>query len=128
MPTPALPARPATFPIAAGALLGTGGRALMGLALPVAAGGWPWSTLAVNLLGSLVLGVVFGWADRGRAPAWLRGPGFTTGALGSFTTFSALAVETGGLAPGAAIGYAGASLVGGLLAAALGWRVGRGRS
>lgn len=127
MPTTVAASRPATLAVALGSALGTGGRALVGLALPVAAGGWPWSTLAVNLLGSFALGAVFGWADRGRAPAWWRGPGFTTGVVGSFTTFSALAVETGGLAPWTAIGYAAASLAGGLLAAALGWRAGRGR-
>jgi CrcB protein len=110
-----------------GSVLGTGARTLVGLALPVEAGGWPWATLAVNVLGSFVLGAVFGRADRGRAPAWLHGPGFTTGVVGSFTTFSALAAEAAGLAPGTAVGYAAASLAGGLLAAAIGWRTGRGR-
>ncbi|MFN2321622.1 MAG: CrcB family protein [Trueperaceae bacterium] len=110
-----------------GSVFGTGARALIGLALPLAAVGWPWSTLAVNLAGSFALGAVFGRADRARGPAWLRGPGFTTGAVGSFTTFSALTVEASSLEPAAALGYAAASLAGGLLAAALGWRVGRGR-
>ena len=100
---------------------------MVGLALPATAGGWPWSTLAVNVLGSFVLAAVFGRADRGRAPGWLRGPGFTTGALGSFTTFSALALEASALPASAAVGYAAATLAGGLLAAALGWRAGRGR-
>lgn len=118
--------RPATLAVAVGSILGTGARALIGLALPVAAGGWPWPTLAVNVLGSFALGAVFGLADRGRAPAWLRGPGFTTGVVGSFTTFSALAVEAGGLAAGTVLGYGAASLAAGLLAVALGWRTGRG--
>ena len=128
MPTPAAAGRPATLAIAMGSVLGTGARALVGLALPVAAGGWPWSTLAVNVLGSFALGAAFGLAHRGRAPTWLRGPAFTTGVVGSFTTFSALAVEAGGLAAGLAGAYAGASLAGGLLAATLGWRTARGRS
>ncbi len=119
--------QPATAAIAVGALLGTAARALVALALPAAEGGWPWATLAVNVIGSFVLGLAFGRADQGRGPAWLRGPGFTTGVVGSFTTFSALAVETGGLAGGPAAAYAGASLVGGLLAAAFGWFAGRGR-
>ena len=126
MPTSAAAAtRPATFAVAIGSVLGTGLRALVGLAVPVAASGWPWSTLAVNVLGSFALGAVFGRADRGRAPAWMLGPGFTTGAVGSFTTFSALALEASGLPIGVALGYAAASLAGGLLAAALGWRAGR---
>ena len=122
------PARPPTLAIAAGALLGTGARALVGLALPEGAGGWPWSTFAVNAIGAFVLGAVFGLADRGRAPTWLRGPGFTTGVVGSFTTFSALAVEAGDLGARAALAYAAASLAAGLLAVALGWRAGGGRS
>ncbi len=127
MHPPVVAGRPATLAVALGSALGTGARALVGLALPGAAGSWPWSTLAINLLGSFALGAVLGWSDRGRAPAWLRGPGFTTGVVGSFTTFSALAVETGGLAVWVGIGYAAASLAGGLLAAALGWRAGSGR-
>ena len=127
MRSPAAPARPATLAIAAGAIVGTGARALVALALPVEAGGWPWATLAVNLLGSFALGAAGGWAATGRAPAWVRSPGFTTGLLGAFTTFSAVAVELDALVPAAAIGYGATSLAGGLLAAALGWRSGRGR-
>ncbi|MDF1524296.1 MAG: CrcB family protein [Trueperaceae bacterium] len=127
MPDAVPASRPATLTVALGAAVGTGARALVGLALPMGDGGWPWPTLAVNLLGSFALGAVFGRADRGRGPTWSRGPGVTTGVLGSFTTFSALAVETGRLVPSIALGYAAASLAGGLLAAALGWRTGRGR-
>jgi CrcB protein len=127
MAPPPAPPRPATLPIALGAVLGTGARALVGLALPAGAGGWPWATFAVNVIGSFALGAAFGRADRGRAPTWLRGPGFATGAVGSFTTFSALAVEAGGLATAVGVAYAAASLAGGLVAVALGWRAGRGR-
>jgi fluoride exporter len=120
-------ARPATLAVAAGAALGTGARALVGLALPTVSGAWPWATLAVNLCGALALGAALGLAGRGRGPAWLHGPAATTGVLGSFTTFSALSVEAAGLTPWVAVAYGAASLVGGVLAAALGWHVGRGR-
>lgn len=126
MPTPE-PARPATLAVALGSVLGTGARALVGLALPVDAGAWPWSTFAVNVVGSFVLGAAFGRADRGRALAWLRGPAFTTGVVGSFTTFSALMVEAARLGAAGTVGYIAASLAGGLLAVALGWRTGRRR-
>jgi CrcB protein len=49
---------------------------------------FPWATLAVNLSGSLLLGLLFGWASRAMLPAWLvetAGTGF----LGTYTTFSA---------------------------------------
>lgn len=50
---------------------------------------FPYGTLAVNVLGSLALGVVVGAAVRGNAYD-LAG----TGLLGSFTTFSTWALES----------------------------------
>jgi fluoride exporter len=50
---------------------------------------FPYGTLAVNVLGSLVLGVVVGAAVRGDAYDVVA-----TGLLGSFTTFSTWALET----------------------------------
>ncbi len=50
-------------------------------------GGIPWSLLAINVLGSLVIGIV-GVMWGGHAGWWpLLGPGV----LGGFTTFSAIA-------------------------------------
>ena len=51
---------------------------------------FPWSTLIVNVVGSLVLGFLVArvWPI---APDWLRA-GLGAGVLGSFTTFSAVAV------------------------------------
>lgn len=51
----------------------------------------PWGTIAINLCGSLLLGVVTGIAD-GTAPAWATVVG--TGLLGGFTTFSTASIET----------------------------------
>ena len=48
----------------------------------------PWGTLAVNLVGSLVLGVLVGAALDGRAMALLG-----TGFCGGLTTYSAFAVQ-----------------------------------
>jgi CrcB protein len=117
--------RPATLAIAAGGALGTALRAGLGLALAPFAGVWPWATFAENLLGAFLLAYAFGRADRARGPAWLRHPGFTTGVLGSFTTFSALTVEVSARAPAVGVIYAAATLVGGLALAGLGWRAGR---
>ncbi len=74
--------------------------------------GWPWPTLAVNLLGSLLLGVLTVLAARFALPGWVR-PGVGTGLLGGFTTFSAYVVQVHLLA-----GAAGPSGPGGLTGAA----------
>lgn len=91
-----------------------------GLDVVVAADGWPAATLVANLLGTFVLAVV---AVRLGSSAWAVG--IRVGVLGSFTTFSALAVQTVELAdrPLAAAAYLAASLAGGLVAALLGLRL-----
>ena len=55
---------------------------------------FPWGTLAVNLSGSLILGLLFALAiERGVLPADIRGPAFI-GFIGAYTTFSTLALES----------------------------------
>lgn len=84
---------------------------------------FPWGTLTVNLLASLLLGVLAG-AAVDRSLAALMGTGFC-GALSTYSTFS---YETVRLAQhGArfhAVANAAVSLVGGIGAAALGWSIG----
>jgi len=54
----------------------------------------PWSTLFVNVSGSLAIGLVAGWfALRSQAGQTLR-LFLTTGVLGGYTTFSAFALDT----------------------------------
>ncbi len=74
--------------------LGAGGRYLLGGWLHGQLGsGFPWGTFAVNALGSLMIGLVFGLAQ-----AKSISPGTTlflaVGVLGGFTTFSAFSYET----------------------------------
>jgi CrcB protein len=55
---------------------------------------FPWSTLCVNVTGSLAIGLIAGWlAFRGHAGQNLR-LFLTTGILGGYTTFSAFALDT----------------------------------
>jgi CrcB protein len=59
---------------------------LLGLALP-------WSTLCVNVSGSLAMGLIAGWfAFRSGAGATTR-LFLTTGLLGGFTTFSTFSLD-----------------------------------
>ena len=55
---------------------------------------FPWSTLVVNVSGSLTIGLIAGWfALRSQAGQTLR-LFLTTGVLGGYTTFSAFALDT----------------------------------
>jgi len=89
---------------------------------------FPWTTLAINVLGSFLLGVVLGAPGAGR---W--SPTTTTalsvGFLGAFTTFSTFAFEATSLVrddrAGTALGYVAASLILGLAASALGFVIAR---
>jgi len=54
---------------------------------------WPWSTLLVNVLGSLLAGLLYALiVERGLLPASWR-PLLLVGLLGALTTFSAFALE-----------------------------------
>lgn len=69
--------------------------------------GWPWPTLSINVLGSLLLGLVTVLASRFAVSGWVR-PGLGTGLLGGFTTFSAYAVQVHLLSGAAALAGPGA--------------------
>jgi CrcB protein len=114
--------------VAAGGALGSAGRFLLsGWMTRMAGTGFPWGTLAVNLIGSLLAGFVLVWLE-GRGPAGLMWRAFLmVGVLGGLTTFSALMVELyllqrGGGPHWGGI-YLGASLVGGLGLLWLGMRL-----
>ncbi|MEH0843998.1 CrcB family protein [Micromonospora sp. CPCC 205711] len=120
-----LPAHPAAVlgAIAAGGVLGALARAGVQTALPHPPGGFPWATFAVNVTGCLLIGVLMAVIGRRRVAPLTR-PFLGVGILGGFTTFSAyvvdvrLAVAAG--APGTALAYLAATLLGGLLAVAAG--------
>ncbi len=86
------------------------------------------STAVVNVVGAFVLGALVGgvWS-RPRVPGWAKA-GIGAGILGSFTTFSAIALnDVAGVTEGRwvdALLALGLSLVLGLVAAFLGLRVG----
>lgn len=87
---------------------------------------FPWSTLAINLLGSLLVGAVLAVAASRNWSVDLVAP-VTVGFLGAFTTFSTFTWETLTLARSdrmlEAAGYVTASVVLGLLAVWVGFRL-----
>lgn len=77
-----------------------------------AGGALPWGTLAINVSGSLVLGLLFALAiERGVLPASVRGP-VLIGFIGAYTTFSTLMLESWRLIEDGAVGVGLLNLVG----------------
>jgi fluoride exporter len=118
--------------IAVGGSLGTLARYEMGLTLVVSGLGFPWSTFAVNVLGSFMLGVIVTLVTERWPPTRYVRPFAAIGFCGGFTTFSTLTVMLMRQAEGGRLGlaalYLGASLVAGIAAAGAGVLVARGRS
>ena len=92
-------------------------------------GAFPWGTLAVNLSGSFVLGLLFAMtAERAILPADIRGP-VMIGFIGAYTTFSTfmleswVLIENGSYA--SAVANLGGSVLLGLVAVVAGLTVGR---
>ena len=116
------------IPVMAGGALGAALRYATGLLLPVRAG-WPWATLAVNLLGGLAMGALAALVLRGEVSEAMR-LFLGVGLLGGFTTFSAFSLEGYRLIEGGqwgmAAGYALASVAGSILALAIGYALVRG--
>ena len=116
---------PILLAVAAGSATGGVARYLMTGALQSGTrGAFPIGTLAVNILGSFILGAVARYAvmNPGFSPELrvLLGAGF----CGGFTTFSTFSVETLELMQAGdyprALGYVGVSVVASLAAAAMG--------
>lgn len=55
---------------------------------------FPWSTLSINLLGSLLFGLVWTLADERKLISPQTGLVILTGFMGAFTTFSTFAFES----------------------------------
>lgn len=113
--------------VAVGGFFGALSRYGVSLAEPTTTGRWPIGTLAVNLAGAFILGVLMeGLARSGANARWrqrvrlLVGTGF----CGALTTYSTLAVEADLLIrdhqTGLALAYLGGSLFAGLVVTSAG--------
>ncbi len=91
-PTRRLRSLTAPAAVLAGGLAGSAARAAVVAAFPAEPAAFPTVTLAVNLTGSLLLGLYLARRQRSVVPRWTI-PFWAIGVLGSFTTFSAFSVE-----------------------------------
>ena len=100
------------------------GRAWVAAIGPIRASAFPWGTLTVNVLGSLLMGLLVGWLARhgshGEATRLL----LAVGVLGGFTTFSSYSLDVVVLSERGQLGlaafYTGISVIAGVMSLLLG--------
>lgn len=102
-------------------LVGRGWTAALG---PVRAGTFPYGTLTVNVLGSLMMGLLVGWLARSGSGGEGTRLLLAVGALGGFTTFSSFSLDVVTLVERGEVGtaafYTGLSLLAGFASLFLG--------
>ncbi|HYF71931.1 MAG TPA: fluoride efflux transporter CrcB [Nocardioides sp.] len=115
--------------IALGGMAGAGARHAAAERWPTATDGMPWTTLGVNAVGCLLIGVLMVVVMEVGGTHPLLRPFVGVGVLGGFTTFSTYAVDTVSLVdagrPAVALGYGAGTLLVALVAVAAGVLVAR---
>ena len=79
--------------VGAGSFVGGAARYLVSLGMKGIGKGFPWATLAVNLVGCLMIGLLWGLLSRNAAENTSWGLFLTVGLCGGFTTFSTFSKE-----------------------------------
>ena len=115
--------------VGAGSFIGGIARYIVSLAMKGIGKGFPWATLAVNLVGCLMIGLLSGLLSRNAAENTSWGLFLTVGLCGGFTTFStfskeALAMLQTGQMWGFA-SYIAISVLAGIALVALGYYIAR---
>jgi CrcB protein len=115
--------------VSLGGVVGATARYGASLLWPAGAGGFPWATFWVNVVGCAVMGVFMVVITDVWAAHRLVRPFFGTGVLGGFTTFSTYAVDIERLVdsghPRTAFAYLFATLLGALAAVWLAMAIAR---
>ncbi len=78
--------------VGAGSFFGGIGRYLISLLMRSVGNGFPWGTFTVNILGSLIIGALWGITSRNANP--VLSLFFMVGFCGGFTTFSTFSKES----------------------------------
>ena len=79
--------------VGAGSFIGGIARYLVSLAMKGISKGFPWATVLVNLLGCLIIGLLWGFLSRNASESTSWGLFLTVGLCGGFTTFSTFSKE-----------------------------------
>ena len=113
--------------VGSGSFLGGAARYVVSLLMKSAGKGFPWATLAANLLGCLLIGVLWGCFSRSADGGGNWSLFLMVGFCGGFTTFSSFSREAlmmlqAGNFWGFA-GYVAVSLIAGIASVALGFRL-----
>ncbi len=77
-----------------GSFFGGIGRYLISLLMHSAGGHFPWGTFTVNIIGSLLIGLLWGLTSRLSNVSHLLSLFFMVGFCGGFTTFSTFSKES----------------------------------
>ena len=113
------------FFVGGGSFLGGAARYLVSVAMRNVSAGFPWATLAVNLLGCLLIGLFTGYLNKNLTGGSVVALFLTYGVCGGFTTFSTFSKETLLMLQSGnywgAICYVGVSVVFGIILTACGY-------
>ena len=115
--------------VGAGSFIGGIARYLVSLAMKGISKGFPWATLLVNLLGCLIIGLLWGFLSRNTSESTSWGLFLTVGLCGGFTTFSTFSKEALTMLQTGQIwgfaSYIALSILAGIALVALGYYIGR---
>ena len=115
--------------VGAGSFIGGIARYIVSLAMKGVSKGFPWATLLVNLLGCLIIGLLWGFLSRNISESTSWGLFLTVGLCGGFTTFSTFSKEALTMLQTGQIwgfaSYIALSILAGIALVALGYYIGR---